>query len=109
MAQQADLQQKREMLATIDAEIATRQERFEESIAELRAQREMLRREYTTALRRELDMFEAETRAAPDRTRGNGDEDLRASISPRSRPRSRTRPHPSRLIRSGNWRTLHLQ
>jgi hypothetical protein len=53
-----DLAEKKATLAQIEAEIAAATERFEESIAALRAQCETLRTEYLAALRTEMERIE---------------------------------------------------
>jgi septal ring factor EnvC (AmiA/AmiB activator) len=64
MAEMQDLAAKKKTLAALESEIAAQQQKFEDSIAELREQHEKLRREYADALRAELASIGGSVRTA---------------------------------------------
>ena len=59
MAETHDLYARKAMLQAVEAEIAERTSKFEDSIADLRREHERLRREYADALRAELAEVDA--------------------------------------------------
>src|SRR5579871_2757049 len=65
MVEADDLETRKAALASIDAEIAERIQRFEDSIAGLRGEHDRLRCEYVDSLRAELARVDATASTAP--------------------------------------------